>query len=103
LEVQLIESNLQGSRQEDVWQITNTSSSVVDTHLLIIAMGLSDQIELENASEVTSAGDPFLRVFLNDGVLLPGQEIVETLRFQLDPNAPSVSYTPFILSGQGTP
>lgn len=103
LEVQLIDSNLEGSRQQDVWRITNTSSSVVDTHLLIIAMGLSDQIELENASEVTSAGEPFLRVFLNDGVLLPGQEIIKTLRFQLGSNAPSVSYTPFILSGQGTP
>jgi hypothetical protein len=102
LEVTLMDSNRQGSRQKDVWRITNTSSSVVDTHLLIIAMGLSDQIELKN-SEVTSAGEPFLRVFLNDGVLLPGQEIVETLRFRLDANAPSVSYTPSILSGQGTP
>jgi hypothetical protein len=103
LDVKLVESKRQGRWQEDVLQITNTNASIVDTHLLIIARGLSDQIELENASEITSAGEPFLRVFLDDGVLLPGQNIVETLRFKREPNAPPVRYTPFILSGQGTP
>jgi cytochrome c peroxidase len=90
-------------RQEDVYQITNRSSSIVDTHLLIVVQGLSDRIQLENASGFTSAGAPYLRVFLRDGVLLPGQSIVETLRFKRRSHAPPVSYTLTLLSGQGNP
>jgi hypothetical protein len=92
-----------GRRQEDVYKITNNSSSIVDTHLLMVAQGLSDQIRLENASGITSTGDPYLRVFLPDGVLLPGQSIVQTLRFQQQSQAPPVSYTLKLLSGQGNP
>ena len=92
-----------GRQQEDVYRITNHSSSVVDTHLLIVVHGLSDGIQLENASGFTSAGDPYLRVFLRDGVLLPGQSIVKTLIFKRRPHAPQVSYTLQLLSGQGNP
>ena len=92
-----------GRRQEDVYKITNNSSSIVDTHLLMVAQGLSDQIRLENASGITSTGDPYLRVFLPDGVLLPGQSIVQTLRFQQQSQALPVSYTLKLLSGQGNP
>ena len=90
-------------RREDVYRITNNSSSVVDTHLLLVVRGLSDEIRLENASGITSTGDPYLRVFLRDGVLLPGQSIVRTLRFRRESHAPPVSYTLMILSGQGNP
>src|SRR5262249_4920968 len=45
-------------RQEDVYRITNSSSSSVDTHLLVIVRGLSDRIHLTNASGTTSSGDP---------------------------------------------
>ena len=79
------------------------SPSIVDTHLLIVVRGLSDQIRMANASGTTSTGDPFLRVFLPDGVLLPGQSIVETLVFQRRSHAPPVSYTLKLLSGQGNP
>ena len=103
LDVELIDSNRQGRRQEDVFKITNKSPSVVDTHLLVIARGLSDQISLQNSNEITSAGEPFLRVFLEDGILPPGHSIDVTLRFRREPNAPPVSFTPFLLSGQGTP
>jgi hypothetical protein len=89
-------------RREDVYQITNTSSSIVDTHLLIVVQGLSDRIQLENASGFTSAGDPYLRIFLRDGVLLPGQSIVTRLDFRRESHAPPVSYT-LALSGQGNP
>lgn len=98
-----VRSTINGDQQEDVYQITNTSSSIVDTHLLIIASGLSDQIQLENSNEMTSAGEPFLRVFLDDGVLLPGQGIMASLNFRRETSAPPVSYTPVLLSGQGTP
>jgi len=56
--------------------------TVIDTHLLIIVEGLSDQFRLENSSGTTSAGDPYIRVFfLPNGVLLPGQSISQTLLF----------------------
>jgi hypothetical protein len=99
----MIDSKRQSQRQEDVLKITNTSSSVVDTHLLVITKGLSDQIQLENSDEMTSDGERFLRVFLDDGVLLPDQSIMATLKFRRKDNASPVSYTPVLLSGQGTP
>ena len=99
----LIDSNSRGVNQRDEHEITNNSSSIVDTHLLIVVRGLSDQIRMANASGTTSTGDPFLRVFLPDGVLLPGQSIVETLVFQRRSHAPPVSYTLKLLSGQGNP
>ena len=92
-----------GRRQEDVYRITNNSSSIVDTQLLFLARGLPDQIEMENASGRTSTGDPYLRAFLRDGVLLPGQSIVRTLLFKRRSDAPPVSYTLLLLSGQGNP
>jgi hypothetical protein len=96
-------TSIAGGRQEDVYTITNTGQSPVDTHLLLVADGLSFQIEMENASGKTTGGAPYLRVFLPDGVLLPGQSIVVTLRFKQAPQAPKVSYTLTLLSGQGNP
>jgi hypothetical protein len=84
-------------------KISNTSSAVVDTHLLIIVRGLTNQMRLENASGTTRSGDPYIRVFLPDGVLQPGQNIVQRLIFRRSHNAPPVSYTLDFLSGQGTP
>jgi len=105
VDIELIDSDRggHGRRQEDVYRITNNSSSIVDTHLLMVAQGLSDQIRMTNASGMSSAGDPYLRVFLHDGVLLPGQSIVETLVFKRHPHAPPVSYNLTLLSGQGNP
>jgi hypothetical protein len=91
-----------GGRRSDVYRITNNGTAPVDTHLLVIARGLSFQVELENASGRTSAGDPYIREFLPDGVLLPGQSLVETLTFKPHSKA-SVSYTLTLLSGQGNP
>jgi hypothetical protein len=91
-----------GGRREDVYRITNNGAAPVDTHLLVIARGLSLQIELENASGRTSAGDPYIREFLPDGVLLPGQSLIEALRFKPHSRT-SVSYTLTLLSGQGNP
>ena len=100
-----VESNRHGGsrRQKDVYRITNDSSSIVDTHLLLIAQGLAFEIELENGSGRTSTGDPYRRLFLRDGVLLPGQSIVARLVFKRRSHAPPVNYTLKLLSGQGNP
>lgn len=92
-----------GRRHKDEYKITNTSSSVVDTHLLIIVQGLTDDVRLTNASGTTKAGDPYIRVFLTDGVLMPGQSVVEKLRFKRKPFAGPPTYTLKFISGQGNP
>ena len=103
LETTVIGSSNRGSRQQNLHKLTNSSDSIVDTHLLIIVQDLSPDIKLANASGNTSAGDPYLRVFLPDGVLRPGDSIFQTLSFERKPKAASVSYTLKFLSGQGTP
>jgi len=92
-----------GRREVNDYEIRNTSSSIVDTHLLVIARGLSQGIRLKNASGTTSSGDPYLRVFLPDGVLLPGESISVRLVFKRRRNVPQASYTLTFLSGQGKP
>jgi hypothetical protein len=92
-----------GQQQEDVYGITNNSSEIVDTDLLIVAQRLAGQIEMTNASGITATGDPYCREFLPNGVLLPGQSMVKTLRFTRQPDDPPVSYTLLLLSGQGRP
>jgi hypothetical protein len=103
--VERIASNSQGGRQTDQYSITNTSQSVIDTHLLIIVRGLPHETELENASGTTHTGDPYIRVFLPNGVLQPGQDILQTLIFRRegDRNAQPLSYVLDLLSGQGNP
>ncbi len=103
--IERIGSNKLGVRQTDEYRITNSSPSVVDTHLLVIVRGLSNEILLENASGTTHSGDPYIRVFLPNGVLQPGQNIVQTLIFRGHggKNAPPVSYSLDLLSGQGNP
>jgi len=92
-----------GNDEVDLYQITNTSSSVVDTHLLIVVKGLPPGIRMENASGTTRDAAPYLRVFLPNGVLNPGQSIQPKLIFERKPNAPSLTYTLTFLSGQGAP
>lgn len=103
--IERLASNNQGGRQTDQYRITNNSQSVVDTHLLIIVRGLSHELTLENASGTTHSGDPYIRVFLPDGVMQPGQSIVETLIFSRKGgnNAPAANYVLDLLSGQGNP
>jgi len=103
--VDRIGSSGQDGRRTDTYRITNAGSSVVDTHLLIVVRGLADRIRLENASGITSSGDPYIRVFLRDGVLQPGQSIVQPFVFKRrgSDNAPPVDYSLDLLSGQGNP
>ncbi len=101
----LVSSKRMGvTQQEDVYRITNTGSSPVDTHLLLIATGLSGQVQMENASGTTGAHYPYLRVFLSGGALLPGQSTVQTLQFKALPHVlPTATYVLTLLSGQGNP
>ena len=92
-----------GGRQRDVYRITNNSTSIVDTHLLMIAQGLGRRGRLENASGVTSHGDPYRRIHLNEGVLMPGQSIVKTLLIRRDDKDQGKNYRLTFLSGQGNP
>jgi len=100
--------------QIDTFRLTNRTQSVVDTHLLVIAQGLPARARLRNASGVTRAGEPYLRLFLTDGVLAPGQSTTATLVLQhisrdgddgdaAAPDDAPASYTLKLLSGQGQP
>ncbi|QSA98195.1 cytochrome-c peroxidase [Methylococcus sp. EFPC2] len=91
------------NRREDVYRITNSGSSPIDTHLLLVAKGLPGQVRLVNGDGITQAGEPYRRIYLTDGVLRPGQSIVESLRFNRFAGAQSIGYTLTLLSGQGTP
>jgi Di-haem cytochrome c peroxidase len=113
--IALIGRDRDDGRQKDVYRITNNGTSVIDTHLLVVAKGLPRQVELVNSSGTTQAGDPYRRVFLKDGAIEPGQSIVVALQFKRDrrddprgewkderrdarPN-----YNLGLLSGQGNP
>jgi hypothetical protein len=93
----------------ETYRLTNTSDSVVDTHLLIIVRGLPPGVRLTNASGTTHGGDPYIRVFLPDGVLQPGQQITQRFVFSyaarrgVPADAPPARHGLVLLSGQGTP
>jgi cytochrome c peroxidase len=87
----------------DSYKIKNSSSSVIDTHLLVIVEGLSKDVRLVNASGTTSGGDPYRRIFLPNGVLQPGHSIVVRLRFAGRREDAPAEYTLTLLSGQGNP
>jgi mono/diheme cytochrome c family protein len=111
--VALIDRDSNDGRQRDVYRITNNSLSVIDTHLLMVAKGLPRQIELVNGSGKTRAGDPYLRVFLKEGVIMPGKSIVVSMVFDGDRKKddrkdddrkiPRANYSLELLSGQGKP
>jgi cytochrome c peroxidase len=97
------ETNCAGKSSEDVYRLTNAGDSVVDTHLLIIVGGLPEGVELADASGITQAGDPYIRVFLPEGVLQPGQQITRRLGFRHARRSSAPDYAITLLSGQGEP
>ena len=103
LRVDRVQHQATASTTEAVYELTNTSDSLVDTHLLIIVRGLPAKVRLENASGTTRAGDPYIRVFLHDGVLLPGQQIDQTFVFSGAERRSLEACDITLLSGQGEP
>jgi hypothetical protein len=97
----LIDRDREHGRQRDVYRITNNSTQIIDTHLLMVARGLPRQIELANGDGKTQGGDPYLRVFLKDGVIMPGKSITVSLMFKRDRKDPRAIYSLGLLSGQG--
>lgn len=96
-------SDTLGNRQLDVYKITNNGTTVVDTHLLTIVHGLPRNASLNNASGTSKGGDPYVRLFLDAGVLQPGQSTYATLFFTRPKNVSLMNYTLELLSGQGKP
>ena len=92
-----------GRRQVDEYKLTNNSTSIVDTHLLVVVQGLPHNIRLTNTSGTTKTGDPYLRLFLRDGILLPGQSTHIRLLFEQPRESQRVNYSFKFLSGQGNP
>ena len=92
-----------GDDEVEEYHITNSSSSIVDTHLLIIVNGLPDGVCMKKASGHTSKGAPYLRVFLPNGVLNPSETIKSKLIFEREHHTGSLTYTLSFLSGQGNP
>jgi len=76
---------------------------MTERRLLVVASGLSFEVEMTNASGRTTIGEPYLFVFLPNGLLAPGQSVDATLRFRRHPQSPPVSFTLMLLSGQGNP
>jgi cytochrome c peroxidase len=101
--VDRVRTGRSGDRTEEVYRFTNESDSVVDTHLLVVVRGLPTGIRLNNASGLTHAGDPYLRVFLPNGVLQPGEQITRSLVFSNGPGRRLPSHRIMLLSGQGEP
>ena len=101
-QIALLDRDRDDDQQTDVYRITNNSTSVIDTHLLLVAKGLPNKVRLVNGSGQTQAGDPYLRVYLKDGVILPGKSIVVSLVFKSDKKNPP-AYNLGLLSGQGQP
>jgi len=102
--VTLVSSDRRNVRsQTDRQRVTNTSQAVVDTHLLMLVEGLPGGVRLVNASGVTRSGVPYLRIFLPDGVLRPGETAVDDLLFDVLPRGTPLRYSIRLLSGQGNP
>jgi Di-haem cytochrome c peroxidase len=92
-----------GDDQVSVVRITNASASVVDTHLLAVVEGLPAGVRMENASGITHDGNPYLRIFLPDGVLNPGQSIERSVVLERHSSHVPVKFNLTFLSGQGQP
>lgn len=96
----------------DTWVITNTSSSVIDTHLLVIVTGLEEGVTVDAPEQTRNralpggrpsgepVGQPVYRLFLPEGVLAPGASITVDITRS---SGSSDSYALKLLSGQGQP
>ncbi len=101
------QSNTIDATQTDTLKITNTSNNVIDTHLLLIIEGLPDSVQLENAFGKTEDDEfPYLRLYLENGVIEPSSSISTKLIFKDNRDASAqatVNYNVILKSGQGNP
>lgn len=105
LTAQPIAPAAQGQRQALQYRITNASKDIVDTHLILVVQGLPRNTALANASGKTRAGDPYIRIFLQGGVLAPGKQVFQPLIFTRNDGDPAqpLAFKAMFLSGQGNP
>ena len=86
--------------------LTNISSDLIDTHLLICFRTLTSGVEVMDAegrtTKVPVVGAPYLRVFLPGGAIAPGDTVDVAVRLRAAPTV-NVAYTIDLLSGQGKP
>jgi cytochrome c peroxidase len=103
LRAERLERDRSGTTVNDEYRLSNVSGSLVDTHLLLIVRGLPSGVRLTNGSGTTRNGEPYVRIFLKDGVLEPGQRITQRLAFSDTHRGRGLSYQLAFLSGQGNP
>mgnify|MGYP003338142969 FL=1 len=101
-QIRLVNRDRDGNGRRDVYRITNNGLTVIDTHLLVVAKGLPKDVRLVNANGTTKAGEPYLRMFLKDGVIQPGQSVTASLVFT-GARDDRLNYRLDLLSGQGNP
>lgn len=94
--------------QRDELTLKNISDYFIDTHLLVIIEGLPDGVTLKNASGKTEESQkPYLRLFLDDGVIKPDAstkfELVFTDSRDIDAQSVVDDYVLTLKSGQGNP
>jgi len=100
----LVNRDLQAGEQSDIYSIKNKSAAIIDTNLLVIAEGLPKGVRLIGPhTGVTSSGAPYLRVYLTNGVLNPGESTVQTLNFKVPKGSAPLRYSLDLRSGQGNP
>src|SRR5262249_38347508 len=104
--VRSVEKDAANQVQTQHLVLTNISSETVDTHLLLCFTRLTAGVTVLDAEGLTRsgpvAGVPYLRVFLPEGVLEPGEVLEVVVRFGAAAST-EVEYTVALLSGQGKP
>jgi cytochrome c peroxidase len=91
-----------GADQEDVRRLSNATTDIVDTNLIVVVDHLPTGASLLDAEGATSDGKPYVRIYLDGGVLLPGNTMPVSLRFhRADGHTAVTGYTLSLLSGQG--
>jgi cytochrome c peroxidase len=103
-----VRSQIHGPRQSDVVRITNNGITAIDTHLIAVVKGLPRHARLRNASGVTKRGEPYVRLFLDEGLLQSGRSVQVELDFARHDfvrhgHAGRLNYRLEMLSGQGQP
>ena len=86
--------------------LTNISSEPVDTHLIVCFMTMTAGVTVMDAEGNTRTtpvtGVPYLRVFIPEGTIEPGEVMDVSVRLSAAATT-NVSYTIDLLSGQGKP